>query len=173
MQPEIGPINTPVLNSEMKKGRLYVLGNQRCPAPPWWVHKSAVIATLNQSTNPNPNPNPFIITPDRSHLHSRANPTIYSSQFNCHCFSGEETIKLLQLCHLVMFSVCSRSHISAWSLNKRDDWMIFSLYLGKNEKPYHHYYLAGRIFRSPLRPISNHNSRNTDKVQPAVFFLRL
>lgn len=26
-----------------------MLGNQRCPAPPWWVHKSAVMATLNQS----------------------------------------------------------------------------------------------------------------------------
>lgn len=49
MQPEFDPINTPVLNSGMKKGRLYVLGNQRCPAPPWWVHKSAVMATLNQS----------------------------------------------------------------------------------------------------------------------------
>lgn len=171
MQPEIDPINTPVLNSEMKKGRLYVLGNQRCPAPPWWVHKSAVIATLN--------PSHFIIYSIFAEHQTEA----ISIHMLIQQFIPASLIAIVSAPKKQSnYSNCvtlSCSVFAAKVTPLHDPWTkemiewFFSLYLGKNENPYHHYYLAGRIFRSPLRPISNHNSRNTDKEQPTVFFLRL
>lgn len=171
MQPEIDPINTPVVNREMEKGRLYLLGNPRCPAPPWWVHKSALLATLNQSH--------FIIyiifaehQTEAISIHMLIRQFIPASLIAI--VSAAKKQSNYSNCVTLSCSVFAPKVTflhGPWTKEMIE--LFFSLYLGKNENPNHHYYLAGRIFRSPRRAISNHNSRNSDKVQPAVFFLRL